>query len=343
MNMRRDMLVYVVAILALSVLIGVAFYSPGWIFRLQDGRQCSDTVLEERENMDVAVLSTNYETSFYHRMINFAENQGSNTNYYVASEELTDYEQLREFLYSENGLYNDRIWALIDIAVLTDEIFECEINAWKQYVIYSDDYTKGVNFILWYIELEHPEESIGTYKLLLEADTGELYGLKAYTGGTYFSSIMGYNKDLIYYDYSLEDYFSLVSGFSFYTEAWMTFAYFYSGLTESNFFQFYELYHGAVDRAITDADMKVINSAVLNEVKQKIGIEDVDDQWLNFLSPAPALIVWDEGNRLECNFPYGESSLIFRLQMAESVPFPWTLHNITIGFPAIYELIPEFE
>ncbi len=74
-------LLYIVSVSALIALVGVAFFSPGWVFGLQDGRQCRDTVLEERENTDVAVLSTNYETSFYQRMVNFAENRTESANF----------------------------------------------------------------------------------------------------------------------------------------------------------------------------------------------------------------------------------------------------------------------
>ncbi|WP_460602040.1 hypothetical protein, partial [Escherichia coli] len=50
------------------------------------------------------------------------------------------------------------------------------ITQWKQYVIYSDNYAKGVNFILWYIELEDLEGA--KLKLLVDAEDNTLYGLK---------------------------------------------------------------------------------------------------------------------------------------------------------------------
>lgn len=349
---RRNKLIrltYAASILVLTALIGGAFFGPGWVFGFQDGRQCSDTVLRERENADVAVLSTNYESSFYQRMVNYAESRLEGRNYYVASEELTDYSKLTEFLYSEKGLYSEYIWNLISIRLITQEIFQCQVSEWKQYVIYSDDYTQGVNFILWYIELEHLDEDIGTYRLLVEADTGELYGLKADTGGSYFEGEISYDRNYIYYDYSLEDYL----GFSTrenYHEAWRVLAYIYSGLTGSDFWELYELYIGAVEevygKKIADRDITnvAINSEeVQEEIRLKMGITDEENQWLNFLTTYPEILIRDGGNRLECNFPYGEGSLVFRLQMAESVPHPWILRNITIGFPAIYELIPGFE
>ncbi|MDE6926042.1 MAG: hypothetical protein K2P59_12410 [Acetatifactor sp.] len=352
-NKNRNRLVYAVAILTLTALVGVAFFSPGWVFDFQDSRQCRDMELEVRENVDVAVLSTNYESSFYRRMVNFAENQTENTNYYVASEELTDHQRLHEFLNSENGLNRNSIVALLETQLITSHIYDCEISKWKQYVIYSDDYAKGVNFILWYIELEHPDESIGTYKLLLEADTGEFYGLQADTGGTAFMryDVEYYDKSSVREKYSLEDYLGFTS-MSADSDAWITLAYIYSGLMESDFFEYYSLLYGAmegiygetyVENANDAGGVSLTYSTIEEELKAKMGIVDENSQWMDFLLTNPTMFVWDEGNRLECTFPYGEGSLIYRMQIDESISYPWTLHNVTVGFPAIYSLIPEFE
>ncbi|MCM1063709.1 MAG: hypothetical protein NC420_04405 [Eubacterium sp.] len=338
-NKPQARMVYAVSILTLTALVGMAFFSPGWFFGIQDSVRCSDTVLEERENVDVAVLSTNYESSFYQRMINFAENQDGSTHYYVASEELTDTAGLQDFLYSDNGLYNDRILALLEAGLITDRIFQCQVTAWKQYVIYSDDYAKGVNFILWYIELENPDESIGTYKLLLEANTGELYGLRADTGATI--------PEYSYSEHSLEEFLGVTAEDILDEEGWMILAYLYSGLTESNFFQYYDLYHNAVGSIYgytTDFAGMEIGDAAFSELRLKLGVADEEEeQWLDFLRIHPTMLVWDGGNRLEYTFPYGEGRLIFRMQMPESVYYPWKIRNITVGFPAIYELIPEFQ
>jgi len=353
-NKRQNRPVYAVAVFALAALIGIAFFSPGWVFGLQDRRQCSDMALGERENVDVAVLSTNYESSFYQRMVNFAENQTSNTSYYVASEELTDYQQLREFLDSENGLYRESILTFLETGLITEQIFDCEISAWKQYVIYSDDYTKGVNFILWYIELEHPSEAIGTYKLLLEANTGEFYGLQADTGGT-LTDYARLSEKSVGYQYSLTDYLSVVS-VPVLDDMWYVLAPFYSGLSRSDFYRFRELYlqltgemYGAAAHETAAAgDSNLSPDELFEEVyteeeeeklREKLG---ADSLWIEFMQNVPTITVGDDGNRLECTFPYGEGRLNFRLQMDGSVFYPWTLRDITAGFPAIYSLIPEF-
>lgn len=345
-NKQRNRLIYAVAILTLTAMVGVAFFSPGWVFDFQDNRQCRDVTLEERENVDVAVLSTNYESSFYQRMVNFAESQAENTDYYVASEELADYQQLRDFLDSENGLNKESIWTLVGAGLLSEQFFdvEFEITAWKQYVIYSDDYAKGVNFILWYIELESADEDIGTCKLLLEANTGEVYGIQADTGGTLLNYDVEYDKSIISVEYSLEEYLGLTYMDVYNDASWMILAYFYSGLTESDFFQYYDMFYGAVDRMYGGMHIENNNQSAYGvaeeELKEKMGAES--SRWIDFLLTYPTILVQENGNRLECTFPYGESSLVFRMQINGSISYPWTLHNITIGFPAIYSLIPEF-
>lgn len=339
--------IFAVSALAIAALVGVAFFSPGWLFGFQDSRQYGNIVLEERENVDVAVLSTNYENSFYRRMVNFAESQANHTNFYMTVEELTDYQRLRDFLDSDAGLYGDGMMRLVDMQLISTYIVEAEISAWKQYVIYSDDYAKGVNFILWYIELEHPDEAIGTYRLLLEANTGELYGLQADAGGTPIPRSIDYSSswNVNANKCSLDDILGFASMDS-YSEAWQMLAYFYSGLAETDFFGFYDLFYSAVSQLYGKIYIDVRNAAVpeqiFEEVQEKMGMEN--SEWSDFLrTNVPMMLVWDDGNRLECTFPYGESQMVFRLQMAESISYPWTLRNVTIGFPAIYSLIPEFE
>lgn len=350
-NPLQTRLTYAASILALTALVGAAFFSPGWVFGFQDNIRCGDQVLEERENVNVTALSTNYESSFYQRMVNFAEDPAG-TSYYVASEELTDYDKLQDFLNSEYGFDSGRIWPLIQLGLVTEEFFVCEISGWKQYVIYSDDYTKGMNFILWYIELEHPE-TYEKYKLLVEADTGEIYGIKADMGGVFHSFEKGYDRNIIYYEHSLEECLGFPSG-EMYDEEWAILALFFSGLTLPDFYEFADLYFTAAEiiheKALLDAESVdgTINVQMsgdeLDEVRFKMGITDEDDrQWIDFLESYPAMSVWDKGNRLEYTFPYGDGSLIFRMQMAKSVPYPWRLQDITVGFPEIYELIPEFQ
>lgn len=331
---RTKKLNYVISAAALAALVAAAFFSPRWVFGIQDNRQCNDMTLEKRENAAVAALSTNYETSFYQRMVNFAENQSNHTNYYVTSEELTDYQKLREFLYTENGFYRDNILVFLDMNLVSEDIFQYDISKWKQYVIYSDDYTKGVNFIMWYIELEHPDEAIGTLKLLLEANTGEFYGLQADTGG----QLIRYDKVSRDYHISLNEFLG-ISSIEEYQQAWETLAYFYSGLTETSFFQ---CYNYAMGYGLVNESVRATNYSDFEEAALQAELENMWEEWADYSWRDARLESLNGGNRLEGAFPYGEGSLSFRLEMQEDVSYPWTLRNLTIGFPAIYSMIPEF-
>ena len=352
-NDLQTRLTYAASVLVLTALVGVAFFSPGWVFGFQDNMRCRDQVLEERESVNVAVLSTNYEASYYQRMVNFAENPAG-VSYYVASEELTDYDKVQSFFDSENGYDSGRIWPLIQLGLASEEIFSSGVSKWKQYVIYSDDYTKGVNFILWYIELEHPVEDFGTFQLLVEAETGEIYGIKSDMGGISYLSERENDRNIIYYDHSLDECLGFSSEEMMYDAEWAMLALFFSGLTLPDFYEFTELYMAAEDiiREKMLLDSENVDGTVnvqmtgeeLEEIKLKLGVTDeTGGQWIEFLQVFPTMSVWDRGNRLECTFPYGDGSMIFRMQMKDFVPYPWQLRDITVGFPEIYELIPEFQ
>lgn len=348
--------------MALVILVCIAFFGPRWIFGLQDRKWYNDLVLGERENIDVAVLSTNYEESFYRRMVNFAENQNNQTNYYVTSEELTDYQELQSFLESDNGLYRNEIAVLMELKLITSDIFECEIGKWKQYIVYSDDYTKGVNFILWYIELEHPDEEIGTYKLLLEAGTGEFYGMQADTGGILPK---GYVTDAS--SATLAQYIGITTMANYY-EAWYSLAYFFSGLAEEgSFFEYYNTLYvnllnwydatgrkygvgaygsgsGFGNAQVDYPESMPVTTEILQILMEFQYSENGEEvRWANYLQQnLPMVVVQNGGNRLESTFPYDDGQLTFRIETAQAVSYPGSLHDVTAGFPAIYSLIPEF-
>ncbi len=339
------MLIYILFILALGGLVGAAFISPRWVFGIQDGIQCQEMVLEERENVDVTALSTNYEVSFYRRMTNFAENPPDIVNYYVTSEELTDYQELQRFLQSESGLYRDNILMLTEMGLITQDIFTSNISSWKQYVIYSDDYTRGVNFILWYIELESAYESTGTFKLLLEAETGDVYGVQADTGDLW---VEGYEKGVDKTVISLEEFLGM-SNYSDYYYSWETIAYYFSGMNETDYYSDYKqyleqsrFYEDAIyaEKAAQEMMDGVEQNSVSIGTESNLWTGDsLVDYWMEH---PPRFISRNNGNRLECTFPYGKSDMVFRIETKDSVPYPWILHDITVGFPAVYELIPEF-
>ena len=342
------MLLYLLFLLSLAVLIGAAFVSPKWVFGIQDGIQCEKLVLEEKENVDVTALSTNYEASFYQRMADFAENPPDSTKYYVASEELTNHQELQRFLQSESGLYRDSILFLTEVGLVTQDIFTSNITRWKQYVIYSDDYARGVNFILWYIELESSNEDTGTYRLLLEAETGEVYGVRADTGDRWLNGYDGMpGKTTV----SLEEFLGVIYYTDYYS-LWETAAYFFSGLEETNYYSDYKQYLEQVSFYEEKAFLEKVDKEALGLVEDieqnNAGTEMESNLWSGdsmveyWTEHPPRFVSRNNGNRLECTFPYGRGDLIFGMKIPENLSYPWIIHDVTVGFPAIYEMIPEF-
>ncbi len=166
----------------LAAVVMTAFFTPQIIFRIQDSVLYRRTELGQREPMDVEALSGSYETDTHRRMMSFAEGLALGDSFYVTSKNLAteeNGEELNEYLYSEVLYQGMGEWMMgqgllpVDLYTLK---YETVVSQWKQYVVYSDNYAKGVNFILWYVELDCVEDI--TVKLLADAKTGTLYALK---------------------------------------------------------------------------------------------------------------------------------------------------------------------
>ncbi len=371
-------------VLALALLVALAFFSPRWLFFLQDRKQCSDFVLSEREKVDAAALSTNYETSFNRRMINFAQDLTAQTNFFVASQELYDYDTLRQFLDS-NELMDDYYDPLSDLMLIRDEGFSYDIGCWKQYIIYSDDYTKGVYFILWYVELQNADSGETAYKLLMEADSGELYALWSARGTQWTGASQAIAAGKALSDdttISLNTFLGL-DRYRSYFSVWSGLFYYFGGLRENGFdnkMAYYDVYleeiwswtdsHQLVEAAVPSygdeaalaqlrETLLMVHQAVLNRLWVNVADENGEnaaaDAWAGLdgeneedsgwevLERCPPVAMPESWNRLECVFPYGNSSLCFSIQLSDVLRYPWFSHDITIGFDEIYSLIPEFQ
>ena len=169
---------YIITASILTLLIALAFFTPQIIFQVQDMILCKDTSLSRQENVNVESLSTTYEKSLETRMTDYAEGLAGDDAFYVASQNLSINEELSAYFYSDSCIYGNYISALIYAQLLPYDLWEMEysVSQWKQYVIYSDNFTKGVNFILWYIELQDSAGRI--FKILADAEDGTIYAIK---------------------------------------------------------------------------------------------------------------------------------------------------------------------
>ena len=174
-------ILYVVGVLGLAALIACAFYLPRLIFSVGDNRLCSDIVLGEREDMDVSLLSAAYEPSLGVRLQNFADGLAQGRNYYFSEQDMAITQELYYILENDGDsrIFQQPCWALNTLGLmshtfsLTTKYYT--VHSWKQYVIYSDDFAEGINFIVWYLEIE--DNKGGTLNILMDAEDYTIYGL----------------------------------------------------------------------------------------------------------------------------------------------------------------------
>lgn len=317
---------FVIRMLILTVLLAAALYAPQIIFRIQDGILCSRTSFDKREKMDVETLSTTYERQLSQRMENFAEGMEAGEHYYAASQELAPNQELYDFFNSDLGLRQEFIQALIETGWLHYGFWEQNfmVNNWKQYVIYSDDYAKGVNFICWYMELQ--AESGVILKLLADAETGTIYALKTENRNPdnqlLVNSSWEPNLPVVFW-YFFADYFEVDSSVEL-----------EKIMQELERYAEEMYYSKFIDKPYADKNVISIKeqSKVTSMISENAGYEM-------------------EYDTLRLILPYGDNSLDVMFSIdGESFPdeeygglyVHYHEPNILAGFRQIYELIPEF-
>lgn len=211
---------YAAGAVGLVVLLLCAFFLPQMIFGIRDIYLCRDIVHDEREDLDVTLLSAAYETSLGRRLQTFADGLQAGRNYYVSVQDLDVSEDIYEILY-QNLLYQDSWMTVLMEIGLIPGLFRNDftLNSWKQYVIYNDDYAGGVNFIIWYLEMTDDDGK--SWKLLVDTDDFAIYGIYvnrsrlnaegvAWAGGIieYFNS---FNIDLVAWWYYCCYYYQSIS------------------------------------------------------------------------------------------------------------------------------------
>lgn len=320
----RQLLHHGALLAALTLLVALAFYMPQFIFQVQDGILCGDTILGERESVDVEALSTTYEKALGRRMLNFAEGQVADDSFYVTSQNLTPDEQLEEYLYSDKGIYQDFIALYVNYGLIPETIWadDYTVAQWKRYVIYSDNYAKGVNFILWYIELQDSQGV--TCKFLVDAEDGSLYAVKTE------NNEMSVMLDGIIYDRNLlEDDRAL-------TEIWGTFAIYYESLGQDEIVHLFETMEkigwSGIDGILYDAP---------EDVSEIVGDAD-----LHGILEGLAGYRRESDERVSFRLPYGGTYLEVVAQITEVTTemseYMYFYPDILIGIRQIYEFIPEF-
>lgn len=303
---------YAAACLGVMALLLCAFYLPQLLFQARDNVLCSDTVLSERESVDV-LIGDSYELSLHNRMYNFAEGLAKGVSYYVSEQDMEVDEELYDRL---NGLELDTIEVLMNFHLITPSFTKYfMIRQRKQYVIYSDDYAQGVNFIIWYLELAGPSGE--RLELLIDAETSTIYGIKAEKNGL---MTQGEIDSWQYYLYggSLASYLQN-SGLEIINQLWFYLAMEFEAISMSEFQTIYAFGQGYLSDYEIESEERFRQMAVLSE-----------GEWL------------DENN-LVFSLPYEEYLLTLKLQMTlEASQSTCLYHDVFYGIESICRMIPEF-
>lgn len=343
---------YLTVPFALAAVVMTAFFTPQIIFRIQDSVLYRRTELSQREPMDVEALSSSYETSAYQRMLSFAEGLALGDSFYVTSRNLLangDKEELDEYLYS-GTLYQGILQWMAGMDLIPAEALEYEHNVsqWKQYVVYSDNDTKGVSFLLWYIELSYMNNI--SVKLLSDAQTGMLYAM----------SIQGcrWGAPFAYAHIKYEELFGPGS----LMELWLLSAAHFEAISSDADLQ--ELIAKSLGMELEETKQEnrtdLQNGEMLSEeerIRARLyeGKEDVDIDMevirseINYAAITAYIEDRIESDMEECWarlwLPFGTASLEISLEIGEQTDADGSFYeypDVIIGARQLYEMIPEF-
>jgi len=326
--------VYAAAALVFAALVSAAFFLPQLAFAMQDEHLYQDYVFGKQDSLNTSLLAKAYERSLYQRILHYSQLEQSGAQIYVTEQEMTPDGKLYDFLNSESGLWSNSVMLWMELSYpLYNALYDYQVTMWKQYVIYSDQYAEGVNFIIWYVETEH--ETGMKLRVLLDAETGDFYGMQcdysALESVTMEKAVMP----------TVLDYLRINSKNGM-VDVWMSVADLCSGLGETDEF------NDAVREYYESVGMEGGNQEMAEAYGTSNGmVADKDSETAFQRLLMQAGTGWSvSDNRLDLYYPYGDYSQIFRVYCSGNFFFleeySAIAANITVGFPAIYERVPEF-
>lgn len=335
----RTRLKYGAGILALSALVLSSLYLPQVFFAVQDTIQYKGISLMKQEQMDILSLSTGYEASLYRRMANFAEGRAGERRYYVDEQEKEVTEEIWNFLRSDEGLNQSLLRGFMELIQPPKDYLRgiSQILQWKQYLIYSDDYAQGVNFILWFFELE-VSEGYRTL-VLMDAQDYTVYAVRLYNtnsqGQTSKSMTDGVSVSLLSDSTMIMETWTEPS-----LDMWMALNVEYGVLRAETAMAVYEIHK----------DIYQINSKKGVVQSQQVDFLDTDGNSLEIwmwpdrntalarANGEPLYGEYGDGTKYYL-LPLGENQLTCTLQLLTG----GSAFSFTAGVQEIYELIPEFQ
>lgn len=344
---------YSLGVLGLLLLISTAFLGPGFVFDMQDKIRCREIETKSPEEVDITSFNTGYETSLYKRMARFAEGLAGGEEYYVSVQNMEITTEIRDWLgnywYDSVGI-SMLIWSL---GILPEEVLSYELIDWKRCVIYGDDFAGGVNFILWYMELGQEGKTV--VKLLLDGETGDIYGVK--TDFSSYSLVEGSAKYTRLSDAYGVNEAGTEGGLMW--EWCVLFSEYFGGITELDGILKYlgEMGYEFLFYNYSEDDIQINSGGGVQIVEQwEAEAEDVllyrtdtEEYDLDEMKSMLQMLYWEtdpEDGNMSFYFPYGENKmeLCFRLNGKIRVFNKWGTRymDVIFGFPEIYEKVAAF-
>ena len=316
---------YVLGAVGLVLLLLFSFFVPQLIFRLRDSYLCRDIVHGEQEDMYVTLLGAAYEPSLGQRLKNFVEGQEKERNFYVSVQEMEVTQELYQQLRGTDGiLYQQYILEVMLDTGMVSYTFVAQdtitVNRWRRYVIYSDEYTEGVNFIIWYLDLQADDGR--RLELLIDAEDATVYAFYAERSISLTKAVKLEISDVMR-RFSLD-------------ELWFFLNYYYQSISREELDNYINMksYNGQPSNdSQKDTDMDTVQ-------EETVTIEMLESAWAN----GEAMSLPDANTIIfHLLFSRQNLDLSFRIFQDENENNAPSQHlALYMGIDSISELIPEF-
>lgn len=354
-NINKRILKYGIGILIFVLMIVSALWLPQVFFEVSDALMYGEVSLMEQEKPDVLTLTTGYEESLFRRLAGFAEGLAGQRQYYVDEQpkEVTD--EIQEFLfesglrYYADGIYNDVIMGMFTESLgFNPDGFarktRLELYQWNQYVIYSDDYARGVNFILWCFGLKN---LLGdNLIILMDAHDYTVYAVQI-TGGTERSTLNVMIKSEEYMEY-FESGVSALKNVDYVLSSLHT-----HGITWMTLNNYYEIFDQEEWERYFSQVLEIYSMWNKNQLETIAGvlIDYAGNEVEVYLNAGSGVPYGADGERwygigldgiMYYNLPVEGNKITFDMYSFGEVYDAGQTINTTMGIREIYELIPEF-
>lgn len=359
-NLNKRTLQYGAGLLTFVLLIVSALWLPQVFFEVSDALRYGEVSLMEQEDPDVLTLTNGYEESLYRRLKSFAEGRAGQRQYYYNKQPKEVTEEIREFLFESElrfhayGIYEDMIMRMFTESLgYSPEVFakktSLDLYQWDQYVVFSDDYAQGVNFILWCFSLKN---SLGdNLTILMDAHDYTVYALNMTCGkersalygntlkiiGTEYFEQNAAMKNIAYSDKSL---LTQVDTWLTQVDTWMTLN------------VYYEIFEAdELERCFSDIEK--IREEWYNQPARIAGVlrDSAGNDVEIYLDAGSSVPYGADGEGwygrgadgiLYYSLPFQESKMIFDMYGFEEVYDTSQTISATMGIYEIYRSFPEF-